>query len=344
MYGLHLYSEIHRYYESRVLQKTTKHLFTLLRIGLAAALLIYLGRSGSIDWSSLTGLASAWQYTVMAALLFILGNLFLAWRLQILVNARALRLSFPAAFRLTFIGLFFNTYLPGATGGDIVKIYYASKGNPGQRTEVITILLLDRFIGLFCLLTLPLLLAPFFLDMIRSQAILQALLGASLLISTGIVVTVTIALMTGLVDSRLFLWFYEKLPLGDLLRRILTTVTAYRNNKIVILQAVMFSFMVQLLTIGVSLSIAEATNPLGADSKMIALIPLGFLANSLPVTPGGIGVGEAAMDNLFGLFSLDGGAELVLGWRLIMVLVGLMGLFFYLKGEKRFVFNKPQDS
>jgi len=191
---------------------------------------------------------------------------------------------------------------------------------------------------------LPLLLAPFFSEMIQSHAILQALLGLSLLISTGIIVTVTIALMADLVNSKLFCWFYEKLPFGDLLRRILETVNAYRHNKIIILQAVMFSFMVQLLTIGMSLSLAEATNSLGADSKMVALIPLGFLANSLPVTPGGIGVGEAAMDNLFGLFSLGGGAEVVLSWRLIMAVVGLLGLFFYLRGEKRFVFNRPQDS
>ena len=32
---------------------------------------------------------------------------------------------------------------------------------------------------------------------------------------------------------------------------------------------------------------------------MLLLIPIGFLANSLPVTPGGLGVGEAAMESLF---------------------------------------------
>jgi uncharacterized protein (TIRG00374 family) len=325
------------------LSRHTKWIFTLLRIGLAAGLLFYLARSGFINWSSLTGLASAWHYTVLATLLFFIASIFQSWRLQILINAHQLNLPFFAAIRLTFIGLFFNTYMPGATGGDFVKIYYASKGNPGRRTEVITILLLDRFIGLFSLLTLPLLLAPLFPELIASYKVLQGLLVISLLITLVILVIAILGARYDLAKSRILNWIENKVAFGDRFKRMLHTLHYYRHNKSVLFQALLFSYFLQLLMTGVSLAIAEATNPAGADVNMVMLIPLGYLVNNaLPLTPGGIGVGEAALESLFSLCGLQGGAEVLLGWRLIMVLVGLVGLAFYLKGEKRFVFSSVQ--
>ncbi len=321
----------------------TKHLFTLLRFLLAVGMLYYLASSGSINWLSLAGLAKAWHLTLAACILFFVVTVLQSRRMQILINAHCLNLSFPAAIKLTFIGLFFNTYLPGATGGDLVKIYYASKGNPGKRTEVITILLLDRFIGLFTLLTLPLLLAPFFLPIIESQKVLKGLLGISLMISVGIIIAVFIGARYDLENSRILNWIEKKVMLGDKLKRVLHTVHSYRDNKLVIFKALMLSYFLQSLMVGVSLIVTESINPLGADMKMLILIPLGYFANSLPVTPGGIGVGEAALESLFNLFGMQGGAETLLGWRIIMVIVGLTGLFFYLKGEKRFVFSSEND-
>ena len=57
----------------------------------------------------------------------------------------------------------------------------------------------------------------------------------------------------------------------------------------------------------------------------------------MPLTPGGLGVGEAVFDHLFALAGLAGGAETMLGWRVLMVGVSLLGLVFYLQGDRRFV-------
>ncbi len=288
-------------------------------------------------------MANAWQLTLVATLLFLIVTVLQSLRMQILINAHHLNLSFQAAIKLTFIGLFFNTYLPGATGGDLVKIYYASKGNPGKKTEVITILLLDRFIGLFTLLTLPLLLAPFFIPIIESEKVLKGLLGISLMISLGIIVVSIIGSKYDLENSHILNWIEKKIIFGEKLKRVLHTVHSYRNNKLVIFQALMLSYFLQSLMVGVTLVVIESINQLGVDIKMLILIPLGYFANSLPVTPGGIGVGEAALESLFNLFGMQGGAEALLGWRIIMVISGLTGLFFYLKGEKRFVFSSEDE-
>jgi uncharacterized membrane protein YbhN (UPF0104 family) len=80
-----------------------------------------------------------------------------------------------------------------------------------------------------------------------------------------------------------------------------------------------------------------AVNPAGAAWPMAVLIPLGHLANTVPLTPGGLGVGEAAFNKLFSMAGLTGGAEGLLGWRLLTVMLGLMGLVFYLQGRRKVV-------
>jgi uncharacterized protein (TIRG00374 family) len=316
-----------------------KKLLTPLRFALAASLLFVLVQSGAIDWQSMSRLISAWDYTLLAIAFFLLGTILHALRLEVLINASHLQLSFFAAVKLTFIGLFFNTYLPGSTGGDLVKIYYASKGNLGSRAEVVTVLLMDRFVGLFGLITLPILLAPLFVELIAAQVVMQTLLFIAFVVATVIVLSMALSARYPLSDSALMNKFLGKFTFGAVIIRAIDTVQSYKLNSQAIVKALVYSWLHQIFMIGVALAVAEAINPQGASWKMVALIPYGYLANALPITPGGIGVGEAAMQSIFRLNNLDGGAEVLLGWRLVMVIVGLIGLAFYLKGEKRFVFS-----
>lgn len=302
-------------------------------------MLYYLAQSGFIDLSSLAGLATQWKLTLVATLLFIIGTCIQALRLKILIKARAMLLSSMAAIRLTFIGLFFSTYLPGATGGDLIKIYYASKGNPGRRTEVITILLLDRFIGLFSLISLPVLLAPFYFELISMYAPLQWLLGATTAISFCIIIATVIGIKIEIEQSALFRWIGSLGSIGKLITKVLLTVHAYRHHLPAIFTALLMSYLLQLMMVGIALIMAYAMIPSGAVKEMLLLIPMAYPANMIPITPGGLGVGEAAMETLFNLCQLDGGSEISLGWRLTMILSGLLGLLFFLKGGKQFIYT-----
>src|SRR6476660_6597064 len=161
------------------MNNTTRILFTILRFITAIGVLMYLAISGAIDWSSLRGLAAAWPIT-LAALILLLAQIGVsAWRLSVLMKPRGLELSLTSSMRLTLIGVFFNACLPGATSGDVVKIYYASEGTRGRRTELMTIILLDRASGMFAMLIWPLIAAPFFPSLIASSKILQGLLWSS---------------------------------------------------------------------------------------------------------------------------------------------------------------------
>lgn len=77
----------------------------------------------------------------------------IAWRLQLMLATQDIRLGYKDSVLLTFAGNFFNFAMPGTTGGDIYKAYHIAK-RTHKRTEGVTIVLLDRAIGLASFLIL----------------------------------------------------------------------------------------------------------------------------------------------------------------------------------------------
>ncbi len=79
-------------------------------------------------------------------------------------------------------------------------------------------------------------------------------------------------------------------------------------------------------------------NPAELSTSTLCLVaPLGHLINSLPLTPGGIGVGETAFNSLFALVGFRDGADALLCLRISSLLVGALGLLNYLFGMGRIV-------
>ena len=77
---------------------------------------------------------------------------------------------------------------------------------------------------------------------------------------------------------------------------------------------------------------------------MVVLIPLGFLVNALPLTPGGLGVGEVAFDKLFALAGLAGGVEALLAWRVLTTVIDISGLVFYLQERQTYIDYQAGES
>jgi hypothetical protein len=81
---------------------------------------------------------------------------FLRWYL--LVRAVALPFRVLDALRLGFIGYFFNTFLPGSVGGDVLKAAFLAREQDRRTTSVATALM-DRAIALWALVWFVALLA-----------------------------------------------------------------------------------------------------------------------------------------------------------------------------------------
>ena len=46
---------------------------------------------------------------------------------------------------LNLVGMFYNTFMPGSTGGDLVKAYYASKHTPWRTRAVMSVSIAMKF-------------------------------------------------------------------------------------------------------------------------------------------------------------------------------------------------------
>lgn len=320
-----------------------RHGFTLLRVAAAVGLLAWLIESGAIEWSSLARLASAWPFALAALGLLGAQVVVTSWRLCVLLRPNALHLPLAASIRLTLIGLFFMACLPGAAGGDVVRIYFATGGRKGQGAELAAMLMLDRLVGMFALVCWPLAAALLFSSRVADSAVLSGVLWGAAVMGLAMAVIVALTFGKRFRSNVVLVRVLEAVPMGAIGSRMLNTLHGYRRHPKVLAFALAISFLAHGLIMGATLLLAYGLDPGGFDWIMALVVPVGFLANTLPLTPGGIGVGEAAMDRLFALVGLGGGAEALLGWRMLTLVISLLGLVYYTQGRKQFVQDAPRS-
>ncbi len=75
----------------------------------------------------------------------------ISFRLNLFFKAQGLPLVWKEVLELSFIGIFFNNFLPTAAGGDVVKAYYAFQ-KTRKKMESFTCVVADRIIGLFSMI------------------------------------------------------------------------------------------------------------------------------------------------------------------------------------------------
>jgi uncharacterized membrane protein YbhN (UPF0104 family) len=319
-------------------------IFAFLRIGLGVAVLIYLAYSGALNRRALLGLGSSWHLTIAAAGLLVLTIILTAARLSILLDTHGHHLPLGLSIRLTLLGSFFNSFLLGSSGGDLVKFFYMTRENHGRKLELVTIGLFDRAVGMFALLVWPLLAAPLFPHLIAGNMVLRKLLWSAALIALSLLIGLLLCFSKRVVNSRPVALLLEKVPSGEHIRTMIDTVQGYRCHPIMLLWALAIALATHTCSVGATLLIARISNPGGNLWQASLLIPVGFLINTIPLSPGGLGVGEAAFNALFSLVGLTGGADALLGWRLLTILLSLPGLPVYLHGRGRFVSSKQFDT
>ena len=131
----------------------SRHLVTLLKITLAAGLIVWLIQSGRLEPARVVSAARRWPLLLAIAGIVCTQVLIVTWRWKLLLQTQGIRLSYGQTLSLTMIGLASTLFMPGSVGGDLVKAYYVTKDAPNKRPQAVMTIFLDRFIGLLGLLT-----------------------------------------------------------------------------------------------------------------------------------------------------------------------------------------------
>ena len=181
-------------------------------------------------WKTTSNVELGWLMISLIFMGFTIVIGVIRWR--IVLSVQGLKFSFRRAMGISLVAHFFNSFLLGATGGDLLKAYFASEETNHKKVETITTVAVDRLLGLFSMLLFCSILALINWDVVISEKRFMAvmLLVLSMLFLSGIFMM--LSFWGGPTNSRLkFELFLKKLPNGASLVRCIEACRSYGGNR-----------------------------------------------------------------------------------------------------------------
>ena len=272
-----------------------------------------------------------YRWVIMGILAYMVVEIAAAFRWHVLLKVQKIHLSVPRLAGLFFIGMFYNQFLPGGTGGDIVKSYYLLKETPDKKAGALLAVVFDRFIGLVALVAITATLISLRYEFLSQKPetrnllwLLLALLGASVafLVSTFVIS-----------GFKLLHSLPARFPGRDRLIEISAAYHLYAHHWRATLVAFVASVVAHLATFTTFLFAAYA---LGAPVPLVnffAVMPVERTISALPISFAGIGLREKVLQIMLnGLCGVPEAKAILIGSLsfLIILVCCLPGAVVYL--------------
>ena len=312
--------------------KTTR-IFAFIKIVILVAIVVWLiSTFPKKNWDALVQQDKNWFLLGQAFLIILVAHLLSFWRWKILVRSLGVPFSIGEAIRLGFLGTLLNMVSVGSVGGDVFKAIEAARRAEKKRAEVVASVLVDRALGLLGLVIV----AGIGLSIATSlsQTMRWIWVGAILLSVIGLAVLFSIALF----GHRVPILWINRIPVaGHILHRVAHACIVFQGRSKLVVELLGLSVLVHC---SFTLACVLISNSLYAETPTIAehfmTIPPAMAAATLPLTPGGVGVQEMAIDNLFrelpNLPIAYSGLIVASVLRGLIICVALIGAVYYFTG------------
>ena len=128
----------------------------ILKVAFSGGILVWLIAQDKVNFDIILEIAKTPHVLLVAICFIILQNFSNSYRfLQIIKTQSAKHFPYFLIVAINWIGLFFNTVLPGAVTGDLVKVFYLKSIDAEiSKTSMILTALMDRIYGLIGLILL----------------------------------------------------------------------------------------------------------------------------------------------------------------------------------------------
>ncbi|MHA1570207.1 MAG: lysylphosphatidylglycerol synthase transmembrane domain-containing protein [Alphaproteobacteria bacterium] len=244
-----------------------------------------------------------------------------------LIRMHGINIGFWPTARMFWISQFYAVFLPGAVGGDIVRGYYIFRHAPQARVAGATSILLDRGVGLLAFVMLAV--AAFAASSLGGDLpplLIRMGWFASLLLLAA-VVWLALAYSFGPRVARHApkRWRTQASDLIEMLRAQKAGLAGILCLSLISAAFMLAAFMAAAAAIGVL-----------AGGHILMVTPAVVVANNLPISLGGLGVGEATAAMLFGQIGIAEGAA-------IMILVRAGLLLWRFTGAALLILPRRQD-
>lgn len=313
------------------MKQLTKQWKQVLKFVVSISLLIFLFSRIDLD-ALLRGALSADVVLYTAGFLLSLIKIVIgAWRWQLLLASKKRCVHLLKLTQIYLISSFYNLLLPTALGGDVVRIIMASK-EIDSKSEAVSSVFIERFLGFFSLSTIALLSLVIGQNIINNNAV------------TLFVVVAFIAFIIGFLSlfsqplARIFLNIFKMLNMNKLhktLTSFYTTFHNYSKNKKALLTCFAVSFLYQIVGILTIYLIGLAINIEIAFVYYLIFIPLIWIIMMAPISISGIGVREGAFAYFFSMVGVDTEKALLLSLLFFShsILAGVLGGLLNIKNS-----------
>jgi len=229
----------------------------------------------------------------IAFAVFTLATATASARLKLIIEAQDISITFMEAFSLTFIGYFFNNFLPTAIGGDVAKAYYLGRKSLNT-TGSYTSVFVDRAVGLITMVFMAFVALLFFRGSIVDDTVRYSVFAITAIAVLGIVFMAN----KGFARRFSVLLCLVK-PLEEKLVKVYHAVNQYRHHWLLMLKTLLISVVSQLCFFTfygiLALSIGSRIAPVDVLMRM----PIVSMMSLLP-SINGLGVREGATVVFFG--------------------------------------------
>ena len=316
-------------------QNLKNNLLVVGKILLSAGLITWLLKDADFATIWMTVKTADPVLLVAAFLMFYIGYLVVAFRWRTLLRAQNLDASIPYLLESFTIAMLFNNLLPSTIGGDAYRMYDIWKIG-GNKTQAVSIILIDRCFGMFALVCYG------FVAALIATQVQDAIPGlvyylGGILIGMLVFMWMVFGSGVGLLD-----WFLSlksrllSIPIR-IVRKVADGLVLFRGRGDVLVRALLLSFLLQF---NVIVHFIIVTYALGLDvpwSGMFIIVPLATLIMLLPIAINGVGVREAIFVFFFALYGISAESAIAFAWIALAMLLaqGIIGGIVFILRRKR---------
>jgi glycosyltransferase 2 family protein len=322
-----------------------KYILSILRVGVAALAMYFAFRKQ--NWGDTWEIIQRLNLGILAIalLLLFINQTIVASRWYLLLRVQSIDIGLGAAIKLTFVGFFYNNFLPGSVGGDVLRAWYVTKHTP-KRLEAALSVFIDRIIGLGGLIISAVIACLLFPKTSEAEKLLTSKMNLSelwtkywwVLLALAGLTAATLIFMSILPKTRQLLrlgYTYVMTTGRHLFVKSSKAVFLYCCHPIWMLGLLVMTLFCQTLFI---FGLWLVGRELGITANFIyyfVFFPISWVVGMIPISIGGVGIMEGTLKVLFSLVGVGENAAGVLAicHRLAFWAVALPGMFIHITGS-----------
>ena len=265
-----------------------------------------------------------------------------------LVLALELPFRLKDALRLGFLGYLFNLAPFGIVGGDLLKAWMLAREQHGRQAEAVATVVVDRAVGLYMLFVVAsaaILITGFWRT---SEAFVQWTCKLTLLCAVFGTFAMSLVVLPDVSRGKTTRWLARVPKIGRPLLRLVDAVQMYRERRAALAGAALMSAGVHgLFTLGILLIATGLYDRVPGLGIHFVISPVSAATGVVPIA---LGPFEFMLDRLYiyapvagGTMALGQGLVVAFGYRVITVLIAVVGACYYL-GSRQEVADVLHDA